>query len=125
MVAAEQIATLQAQLKQGRQRTSQPVANLENVRNEASTAVADLRRQLAELAQRSGGRDPDDPERINLMNLRTLEPKIFSGARHEHYKTWAKRIKTYCNVQKDSFRKALEWAETEDASIDMDVMVAT
>ena len=94
MAASEQIASLQAQLEQGRQHTAQLVTNLESVRNEASTAVADLRRQLAELAQRSGGRDPEDPERINLMNLRTLEPKAFSGSKDENYKTWAKRIKT-------------------------------
>ena len=126
MATVEQVASLQQQLEQNRQHTSQLVTSLENVRNEASAAVAELRRQLAEVQQLGGGggRDPEDPERMNLLNLRTLEPKVFSGSKDSSYKVWAKRIKTYCNVQKDGFRKAMEWAESEDKTVDMDIMVA-
>ena len=83
MATVEQVASLQQQLEQNRQHTSQLVTSLENVRNEASAAVAELRRQLAEVQQRGGGggRDPEDPERMNLLNLRTLEPKVFSGSK--------------------------------------------
>ena len=96
MAIAEQVASLQQQLEQGRQHTAQLVTSLETLRNEASAAVTELRRQPAEVQQRGGGgRDRDDPERINLLNLRTLEPKVFSGSNDENYKVWAKRVKTY------------------------------
>ena len=83
---AEQISNPQAQLEQSRQHTAQLVTNLESVRNEASGAVTELRRQIADLShqQASGSRDADNPDRINLLSMRTLEPKVFSGGREEN-----------------------------------------
>ena len=125
-MAAEEIANLNAQLEQNRQHTAQLVTNLESVRAEASNAVSELRRQIAELQQRGGGTaGKEDPDKMNLLNLRTLEPNVFTGAKDENYKIWSKRIKTYCNVQRDGFRKALTWAEEEEKAVDMDIMAAT
>ena len=62
---------------------------------------------------------------MELLNLKHLEPKTFTGAKDESYKSWAKKLKTYCNARKDGFRKALEWCEKEEHVVDMDIMQAS
>ena len=46
---------------------------------------------------------------LELLNLKHLEPKNFTGAKDENYKSWAKKLTTYCNAKKEGFRKALDW----------------
>ena len=47
----------------------------------------------------------------------------FAGAKTESWKQWAKKVKIYCNSQKDCFRRGLESIELNpDAAVDQRVL---
>ena len=55
---------------------------------------------------------PDQREhKMELIDMKTMSPSKFSGNKGEHYKAWAKRVKSYCNAKLDGFRQALDAAE--------------
>ena len=43
------------------------------------------------------------------------------GKKDENYKTWAKRVRIYCNSQAPGMRRALELTEAHTRPIDADV----
>ena len=75
---------------------------------------ADLARQLAAAASQTGAA----AERIDLVDFKVNKPEPFFGRRDESWKSWSRQFKTYCNVRKDGFKKALEWAERQSVPID-------
>ena len=125
MSAADQIASLQQQLEQSRIHTVAITENLEKLRTESSGAVQELRAQLAAMKIIVDEKGKPKEKEMELLNLKHLEPKTFAGAKDDSYKSWSKKLKTYCNARKDGFRKALEWAEKEEHTVDMDIMNAT
>ena len=97
MATAEQFAAVQQQLEQSRQHTAALTTNIDTVREQASAAVGELSGDIAafenQIKSINTNGKPKEKE-MNLINLKSLEPKIFAGAKDENYKTWAKRLKT-------------------------------
>ena len=46
-----------------------------------------------------------------MVDFKVAKPELFHGKREESWKMWSRQFRTYCNVRKDGFKKALEWAE--------------
>ena len=52
-------------------------------------------------------------QKVDLLDLKTLQPTTFSGKSGEAWKPWAKNFKLYCNGKSHGFRTALNWAEQQ------------
>ena len=75
----------------------------------------------------SGGQQQRDREVSmkdmgNLINTKSMSPKIFHGKPEESYKTWAKKVRAYCNANRPGFKKFLLWIERQETAIDIDRM---
>ena len=121
----QQLAALQLELTQSQQHTARLGAALDALRNESSTAIADLRGLLAEQARgRAVAVDGDGDDRRGkgrkIITVKNLEPKKFAGKDDEDFKEWSKSVKNFLNSQTRGFRKVLEWAEERTTPIDED-----
>ena len=56
-------------------------------------------------------------QKFDLMDMKTLQPETFKGKQSEAFKPWARKVKAFCNAKKAGFRRALEWAETQQTEI--------
>ena len=56
-------------------------------------------------------------QKFELLELKDLKPDKFRGRKTENFKTCAEKSKAYCNVKRQGFRQALEWAEQETSEI--------
>ena len=65
-------------------------------------------------------------KRFDLIDSKTMSPAMFSGARTENFKAWAKKIKAYTNNKLPGYRQALEATEKlgKDVQVDMGVKVS-
>ena len=74
--------------------------------------------KIGELEQRiqSGGGGKGGPG--SLINLKTMQPKVFSGASGDQFKTWAKKVRSYLNGYRTGFKKFLKWVEAQTTPID-------
>ena len=61
---------------------------------------------LAELRAMVDGNRRGEPA-LHLIDLKTLQVPIFSGARNESFKTWTKKFKAFCNARRAGFREAV------------------
>ena len=41
----------------------------------------------------------------NLINTKSMSPKVFHGKAEESYKTWAKKVRAFCNANRPVFKK--------------------
>ena len=79
---------------------------------------------ITELNKRGSDRDSDRGERgerelqINLINTKQMAPKVFAGKPEENFKTWAKKLRAYCNGSRPGFRGLLKWIEEQKTPID-------
>ena len=55
-----------------------------------------------------------------LLNLKTMQPKIFGGKDNESFRGWAKKVRSYCNASQPGFKKFLKWIEGQSDAIPMD-----
>ena len=62
-------------------------------------------------------------EKLDLIDSKTLSPAVFSGARSENFKAWAKKIKAYTNAKLPGYRQALDLTEKlgKDKAVDAGV----
>ena len=86
---------------------------LDKLRKETDAALKAANARINETGQR-GTAD----EKLDLVDIKTMQPQVFSGHASESYKQWAKKVKAFCNARKPGFRKALDWAELETVPID-------
>ena len=56
-------------------------------------------------------------QQFDLLDLKSMHPEKFAGARNEPWRPWARKFKAYCNGRSPGFRAALDWAETQTAEI--------
>ena len=70
--------------------------------------------QTARQAQGASG----DSRKMELVDVKTMSPSIFSGLKSEAFKPWSKRVKAYTNVKAQGFRLALEASEKSTSPID-------
>ena len=99
--ARAQIATLAAA-----QDTLKAQAQNAIAASEARTQAA-----LQQLGHAGGGAGGGGFDKIDLVDFKVAKPELFHGKREESWKMWSRQFRTYCNVRKDGFKKALEWAE--------------
>ena len=78
-----------------------------------ATANAEAQTRLKELEQRGGGKT----EKMDLLNLKTVQPAQFTAKEGEPWKPWAKKTKLYLNGKAQGFRAALRWAEAQTDEI--------
>ena len=111
-LAAEVVALTQ-RLMLSENHAVQAAEALEKLRKETDAA---LRAANLRLDARGGGYE----DRMDLVDVKTMQPAVFKGTMSESYKQWAKKVKAFCNSRKPGFRKALEWAELESVPINDD-----
>ena len=56
-------------------------------------------------------------QNFDLLDLKSMKPEKFSGAKNEAWKPWARRFRAYCNGKAQGFRSALEWSEAQPTEI--------
>ena len=72
--------------------------------------LAQVRIDLQTLSQRPQASASADV-RVDLIDLKTMSPTVFSGDRGENFKAWSKKVKAFTNAKLNSYRKALESVE--------------
>ena len=93
---------------------------LEKLRVDTDQAFKDAQQRTEEAVRMAtlGARKDD----VFLVDVKTMQPNIFSGKTNESFKCWAKKVKAFCNARKDGFRQALEFVERETDAIDFAVV---
>ena len=76
--------------------------------NERQAEIQQLERSLAGVLKK---------QHCDLLDLKAMQPSVFTGAKNERWRPWARRIKSYCNAKHTGFKKALEWAEAQPSEI--------
>ena len=57
-----------------------------------------------------------------LINAKSMSPKVFHGKTEESYRTWAKKVRAFCNATRPGFKRFLIWCEKQECEIDIDDM---
>ena len=129
MVSMEQLAAVNAALTSSQQQVATLSGAIDSLRAESSNAVAELRALLAAEQQRGqahsaalqGGLDRRARD-VQFVNVKTFDGGQFAGGKGENFRTWAKKVKVFCNAQSKGFRKALEVAEKQETSVDIEAL---
>ena len=123
MVSVAEMQQLQAELAARDQITALATAQ-EDLKRDAQNAIAasesranNLARQLVQQNMAAGG-----GEKLELVDFKVNKPEPFYGRRDESWKAWSKQFKTYCIVRKDGMKKALDWAEAQQGTIDAEAI---
>ena len=118
-VVAE-LATVRQRLGLSDQHNVQMAESMEKMRKEMDESMrnAYAKIQQLETAQTFNKHE----EKMDLIDVRTMNPGVFSGKINESFKHWAKKVKAFTNARKPGFRQALDWAELEVNTIDMDAI---
>ena len=104
---------LSDELNVARGQIAQLSAAQDTLRAQAAFAIAASEARTAALIQQqnSSGGGGGKGDWLELVDFKVAKPADFHGKREESWKLWSRSFKTYCNVRKEGFRKALEWAE--------------
>ena len=57
-------------------------------------------------------------KQLKLIDLKSMAPKCFAGKPEESFRSWAKKVRSYCNASRPGFRKFLKWVESATEKID-------
>ena len=102
---------LSDELNVARTQIAQLTAAQDQLRAQTAAAIAQSEARTAALVQQHNASNGGPADRIDLVDFKATKPAEFHGKREESWKLWSRSFKTYCNVRKEGFRKALEWAE--------------
>ena len=105
----------QQRLVLSEQQASRLAEGVDKLKAEMEAAMANAQARIAELEQRGNGGGQD---RIDLVDIKNMDPGTFGGGPSESWKVWSKKVKAYTNARFSGFRAALEWAEAEVSPID-------
>ena len=74
--------------------------------------------------QNQGGGGGQGGKHFELVDSKSMAPAVFTGAREEDWKGWAKKVKAYANAKLPGYREALEATEKlgNDNPVDEGVM---
>ena len=95
-------------LNVARGQIAQLFAAQDQLRAQAVAAIAQSEARTAALIQQHNASGGSAHERIDLVDFKVSKPAEFHGKREESWKLWSRSFKTYCNVRREGFRKALE-----------------
>ena len=121
MVTPQAFQQMEDELRLARQQIGELAQAQENLKAQAQAAITASEQRSAALigqvrAATQQGSNPQD--KIELVDFKVNKPTEFHGRREESWKAWSRQFKVYCNVRKDGFKRALEWAEQQSATID-------
>ena len=134
MASQEQVDAINMALVSSQEQVATLSRAIDSVRAEASNAVADLRnvlaaeqqRGLAMAAQLEAGRGERGGGRpVNFVNIKTFDGGTFAGLKGENFRAWSKKAKIYCNALSRGFKRALELAEQQESSVDIEALQLT
>ena len=108
---------LSDELNVARAQIAQLSAAQHQLRAQAVAAIAQSEARTAALIQQHNAAGSGSSDRIDLVDFKVSKPAEFHGKREESWKLWSRSFKTYCNVRREGFRKALEWAESLDGQV--------
>ena len=126
----QQLSMHEVQLHAAEATAATLAAALDAVRNDATQAYRDLREALSAeerktdaLQQRLDRGDGGNHKKWSLVSSKEFSGGHFSGARGEHFRSWAKLAKVFGNAQQSGFRKAIERIEShENEAVGMRVL---
>ncbi len=121
---AESLDKLRAESEDALRNAHNKIALLETGRRDQEEALRNAHSKIAMIETGRRDQDPRGERGMQLVDVKTMQPVIFSGKLQESYKHWAKKVKAFCNARKPGFRQALEWAELESTAIDSDSLTA-
>ena len=103
---------LSDELNIARGQIAQLSAAQDTLRAQAAAAIsASEARTAALIQQQNAGGGGGKGDWLELVDFKVAAPANFHGKREESWKLWSRSFKTYCNVRKEGFKRALEWAE--------------
>ena len=120
MASHEQVRLLAAEIASTNQKLAGMVAEFDRKANYLNGQVTQLQQQNAQLiaSNSGGGGNRGGGEKMGqFVNLKTMQPKIFSGAPGDSFRGWAKKVRSYCNASKSGFKKFLKWIEVQKEPI--------
>ena len=68
---------------------------LDKLRKETDAALKAANARISGIGQRSGRAE----DKLDLVDIKTMQPQVFSGHMSESYKQWAKKVKAFCNAR--------------------------
>ena len=110
-----ELAAVTQRLVLSEQQSVRLAEQMEKLTTDTDAALREANNKIVELDRHRG---PKHEERMDLVDIKTMQPKVYSGKMEESYKAWAKKVKAFCNARKPGFRQALDWAELEVTPID-------
>ena len=110
---------LSDELNIARAQIAQLSAAQDTLRAQAVAAISASEARTAVLIQQhnTGGGGGKGSDWLELVDFKVAAPANFHGKREESWKFWSRSFKTYCNVRKDGFKRALEWAEAYQGQV--------
>ena len=97
-----EVIALQQRLVLAEQHAVQAAEALDKLRTETDLALKAANLRI------DGGYRGDREDRMELVDVKTMQPTVFKGSMQESYKQWAKNAKAFCNSRKAGFRQALD-----------------
>ena len=119
MASHEQVRLLAAEVTRTNQKLIETVAEFDRKANYLNGQVTQWQAQNAQLlaGQGGGGGGRSSDKSMQLVDLKTMRPKVFSGKAEESFRGWAKKVRSYCNSTKSGFKKFLKWIEVQQDPI--------
>ena len=108
------------QLNGANQQIAQLSQLLDTVRTDQERLRRDSEAAFLELQRNSGqGPRPEREHRITFVSQKHYEGGKFLGSKAENFKSWARRVRIFCNSQAPGMRHALELAEAHARPINI------
>ena len=91
---------------------------LDAMRVEQDRLRQDSQTAFNDLEARSRGRTGGTRE-VSFVSMKSFEGGKFAGGKSENFKSWAKRVRIFCNAQASGMKKAMEAAEASVRDVDL------
>ena len=108
-----QLAGANAQVASLSQMVDTMRTDQERLRRDSEAAFLELQRNSGQ------GPRPEREHRLTFVSQKHYEGGKFLGSKAENFKSWARRVRIFCNSQAPGMRHALELAEAHARPIDI------
>ena len=111
---SQEVGTLSNKVEYLHRDATQKDGDIQGLR-QANAQLADMSAQSAHDHGGKGGFG-------SLIDTKSMAPRVFRGIPSDNYKTWAEKVRAFCNASRPGFKKFLLWIEDQDAEIDLNNM---
>ena len=109
MASHEQVRLLSQEVASITQRLQATITEFDRKANYLNNQVSTLQQSNAQLLANGGGGGAKPSAGLGqLVNLKTMQPKIFTGKDSDPFRSWAKKVRSYCNAAQPGFKKFLK-----------------